>query len=190
MSCEKLIEESFVDYWCGELEVAQADALEEHLFECPGGALRAEKLAASASAVREARRVGGVPAVGLTRSALEQLSADAIPVRHYRIDNGETVPCQATADHFSVVHMHLAGPVDKRRVDLGIQSSAGFSIDYENVPINQLDGEVTLAWPGAMVRAQPTSVLTLKLTEVDGGDRRVLGEYKLSHAATEHSEIG
>ncbi len=190
MSCEKLREEAFVDYWCGELEVAEADALEEHLFECPGCALRAEKLAASASAVRDAMRVGGVPAVALTRSALEQLSADAVPVRHYRIGNGETVPCQATADHFSVVHLRLDRPVDKRRMDVGIQSSAGFSMQYENVPINQPDGEVTLAWPGAMVRAQPTSVLTLTLTEVDGGDRRVLGQYKLSHTATELSEIG
>lgn len=189
MSCEEITARSFVDYWCGDLEAGEAEALEEHLFECSQCAERSEKLATAASSVREATRVGGIPPVMLTRSALQQLAEDGLPVRHYTVKHGETVACQATRDHFSVVHLRIDTPVGNTRVDVGVETSLGGSIHYEDVPVNHLDGEVSLVWPGDMVRAQPTSILAVTLTEVDGADRRVLGEYKLSHTATEVSNL-
>ena len=188
MSCEQITERAFVDYWCGELEAGEAEVLEEHLFACADCAGRAEKLAVAASSVREATRVGGIPPLMLTRGALERLAEDGVPMRHYTVSHGETVPCQPTPDHFSVVHLRIDGPMAETRVDLGIETSTGLSIDHENVPVNHLDGEVTLAWPGDMVRAQPTSVLAVTLTTVEGADRRVLGEYALSHTATDLSK--
>jgi anti-sigma factor RsiW len=183
MSCEQITTRSFVDYWCGDLEMAAAEELEEHLFACAQCADRSEKLAAIAALVRDATRVGDVPPVLLTRSALQRLQEDGVPLRHYTIHRGETVPCQATPTHFSVVHLRLDRPTAKTRIDVGIETSLGMSIAHEDVAVNHLDREVSLAWPGEMVRAQPTSILTITLTEVDGAQRRVLGEYKLSHTA-------
>ena len=93
--------------------------------------------------------------------------------------------CQATADHFSLVHLRLDQPMAGKRIDLGIETALGEVIRCENVPINHLDGEISLAWSGDMVRAQPTGTLAIKLTEVEGSAERILGEYKLAHSAAE-----
>lgn len=184
MSCEQMSAEVFVEYWSGELETVAGEALEEHLFACEDCAQRAEKLAMTANLVRQATLVGGIAPLSLTRSALERLGQDGVPIRHYSIKRGETVACQATPDHFSVVHLQIDAPMSETRIDLEVETSLGERIESEAVSINRLDGEVTLAWPGEMVRAQPTGVLVLTLSEVDAGERRLLGEYRLAHSAS------
>jgi hypothetical protein len=185
MSCAKATTSVFVDYWCSDLDTTAADAFEEHLFVCDECAARAERLLATAKLVREGMALGEVASLILTRSAIERLQRDEVPVRHYTVGRGETVPCRATSDHFSVVHLRLDPPTPRTQVDLGIETARGEIIRCANVPINRLDGEISLAWPGDMVRAQPSGVLTITLTEVAGPEKRVLGEYKLAHSAAD-----
>ncbi|MBW2510202.1 MAG: hypothetical protein JRE81_16355, partial [Deltaproteobacteria bacterium] len=153
MSCAKTKTSVFVDYWCGDLDATAAEAFEEHLFACDDCAAQAERLLAAATLVRERTALGKVASLILTRSAMDRLQRDEVPIRHYRVGRGETVPCQATPDHFSVVHLRLDGPTPRTRVDLGVETARGEIIRCEDVPINHLDGEISLAWPGDMVRA-------------------------------------
>jgi len=185
MSCVKTDTSVFVDYWCGELDTTAAEAFEEHLFACDDCGTQAERLLATATLVREGTALGKVAPLILTRSAMERLQRDEVPVRHYRVGRGETVPCQATPDHFSLVHLSLDPPTPTTRVDLEIETARGEIIRGEQVPINHLDGEISLAWPGDLVRAQPSGVLTITLTEVAGSDKRLLGQYKLAHSAAD-----
>lgn len=185
MSCQQITAKSFVDYWCGDLATTDAEELEEHLFTCEDCARRAGELARTAMTLRDAMPRGEVASLTLTRSALDRLERDGVPVRHYTVRRGETVACQATPDHFSVVHLRLDTPPGTRRIDAAIETAQAETIHYEQVSINHADGEVSLAWPGEMVRAQPSGILSLTLSEVDGMERRVLGKYRLSHSAAE-----
>ena len=185
MSCPNLTTGVFVDYWCGDLDRTATEAFEEHLFACDQCTTQAERLVATAKRVREGTALGDVASLILTRSAIDRLRQDEVPVRHYTVREGETVPCQATPDHFSVVHLRLDGPTPRSRVDLGVETARGEIIRCEDVPINHLDGEISLAWPGDMVRAQPSGVLTITLTEVAGSEKRLLGQYKLAHSAAD-----
>jgi hypothetical protein len=185
MSCSGITTSSFVDYWCGDLDASACEALEEHLFACADCAARAEKLVETATVVKEGTALGRVASLALTRSAMERLEQDRVPVRHYTVRRGETVACQATADHFSLVHLRLDRATMGKRIDLAIETARGELIRCENVPINHLDAEISLAWSGDMVRAQPTGTLAITLTEVEGSAERILGEYKLAHSAAE-----
>jgi len=51
--------------------------------------------------LRDATPRGKVSALTLTRSVIERLEREGVPVRHDVVHPGETVACQATPDHFS-----------------------------------------------------------------------------------------
>jgi hypothetical protein len=172
---------ALADYWFGDLPEAEADAVEEHAFECDGCSARLQELAGLREGVRELVRTGRAPVV-IAPSFLGAASREGLRIREYAVGPGESVACTVTAEDDLVVSRLRADLRGVARVDLIAEPEGGGAQRAEDVPFDAATGEVILAQSMPMLRALPTSTFRIRLVAPDdAGAERVLGEYTFAH---------
>jgi len=175
-------DETLLAYWCRDLAAADAELVEEHLFACPECAGSLERLSTLASGVAALARSGRISGV-ISRALLNRLQRQGLNVRIYTLAPGEAVPCAAFPGDDLLVAALRADLTGVDAIVLTVDASAaGLAGGVSEAPVRAQDHEVRWATPGAVVRQMPSTRLHLTLSAA-GGDRRVLGEYVLDHAA-------
>lgn len=165
----------------GELQGAEALAVEDHVLGCDACATVLERLLDLGEHVAAAIRDGGALMLA-GRGLVERLARDRMVTRTYRIARGGQVACTVDAeDVYTAVHLAL-DTHGLRQIDLVYESpSAGFRI--ADVPFDPAGDEVVFVQPGEYLRTLSTERKTLRLVAVEDTGDRVLGEYVLNHAA-------
>lgn len=169
-----------VDYVFGDTTGEPAEALEEHLFECPRCAARLDLLDVMArsvsAAVREGALGGNVNAAFLAKARREGLT-----LRDYRIAEGTTVACSAGPEDLVVVRLAASFPeVEELRLDgtfHDLERDETAPLPARAVVVDRELGEVVLVFPGEVVRAYPRSRWTMRVH----GEREELGPFVMDH---------
>ena len=91
-----------VDYWAGDLSVADVDRIEEHVFTCAECARQLAEGAALARCIAAVVREGHFHSL-VTDALLNRLAMDGVRMRTYVLDPGDVVPCSVWADDDLVV---------------------------------------------------------------------------------------
>ena len=173
--------EKLAGYWLGELPLAEAEALEEHLFACERCAGRLEWLAALSDGVRAAVRRG---ALGMVVSApfVEAMKHAGLRLREYRLGPGESVRCTMAPEDDAVVSRVRAPLAGVTRLDILEDIDDGrLSLELRDVPFDAASGEVLFILPPASSAAPPAHVARVQLVAVDEAGRRTVGEYTFDH---------
>lgn len=178
----RISDDVLLDYWLGDVAIGDADALEQHVFECENCTARLERLASLQGAVAALARQGRVSGL-ISRALLNRLQRDGLHVRWYSLAPGETVPCAIFPEDDLVVTSLRADFSAVRRVSLSVVAPGAPSVwDPAEIEVSPSDTEVLLALSGAQGRALPSMRLELTLTAIDP-ERRFLGQYVLDHTA-------
>jgi hypothetical protein len=170
---------------CGDLDAADADAVEEHLLACDACSGLADRFAAIgrgiAGVVRDGQGRGTI-----TRATAEHLRELRLPIGEYRIPAGGSVQCRlAPGDVLNMVTLEVpaTGP---GRIDSVLLAADGREIERAiDIPLDRTAGTLTLIESRQVLRALPTARLTLRLLEVDADRTRTLSEYGFDHHATD-----
>jgi len=175
-----LADETLLDWWAGDLPLADRRRVEEHFFACDACSTRAGVLAALAGGVRDLVRRGRVPTV-VPPGVVERLRREGRTLREYRVRAGESVHC-TVAPHDDVLVARLEARVGPAtRVDLLIRIDDGEEHRTADVPIDPAADEVVFVAPIDEIRALPAHVQHLRLVAVEAGGERLLGEYTFDH---------
>lgn len=169
-----------LDYVVGETQGEQAEALEEHLFECPRCARRLGVLDAIGRSVTEAVRRGGVGG-SVNAAFLDKVRREGLTLRDYRIAEGTTVACSAGPEDLVVVRLAASFPqAEELRLDgtfHDLERDETAPLPARAVVVDRELGEVVLVFPGEVVRAYPRSRWTMHLH----GEREDLGPFVMDH---------
>lgn len=168
-------------YWLDELDEAQVEAIEEHLFHCDACGARLRELIQLGGAVRKALLKGEFATV-VTPSFIRRLQDAGAQLREYHVQPGGSVHCTvAPQDDFVVSHLR-ADLGDARQIDLVIDDGYGSQHRFRHVAFNAAAGEVTVIPPVAHVRKLGEVRQRMQLLAVDLSSERVLGEYEFNHS--------
>jgi len=188
-ACVKPIaDDTFLEWWAGELAPAPRRRLEEHLLACGECAARLRVAGAVADGVRELVRRGRVPTV-LTAGVLERLRREGRKVREYRVAPGEGVRCTVAPEDDVLVTRLALPPAGAARVDLVSRLDDGEEQRQRDLPLDPGASELILAVPIDVIRSLPASVLVLRLVGVRPEGERSLGEYTFRHTPWPGAEV-
>lgn len=142
-SCrDPIADERLVDYWAGELEREELDALEDHLFACAACSARSARVAAVTEAMR-----GMVPLL-LDGARLAELRARGLRVVEGTFRPGERKPVVFAAGVDLLVH-RLGGldlaRAERVRVVLRAEQSGEPLVDVPFATFERASGEVLVA---------------------------------------------
>jgi hypothetical protein len=172
-------------YWLGELETAQAERLEEHVFACAHCAGRLEWLAALSDGVRSAVRAGRV-GLFVSKQFVQALVQAGLRFREYHLELNGSVNCTIRADDDGVLS-HIRAPLaGAKRVDVVRRVNVGgeqLEDRVPDVPFDPAAGEVLFIPAAAALKAMPSHVLEVTLLAVDEAGERPIGEYTFRHTA-------
>ena len=175
-------DQTVVDYWSGDLQPQQCEAIEEHVFGCAACAARLEAVASIAAGVRSLVRQGRFSGI-ISRSTLNQLQRDGVRVRVYSLAPGDVVPCAVFPGDDLVVTSMRGDFTGVEAVTISATGSAPLSgVLLDDVPVSAAEGELLWATPGSLIRQMPTSRVTVTVTAGRADGRRI-GEYVLDHTA-------
>jgi hypothetical protein len=133
--------DTFVSYWCGDLDANESDELEAHVFSCATCTVLSERVAAVTEKMRSTE-----PAM-ITSARLAELRAAG-----RRIDDNYVAPGERKRVRFSeqemIIH-HLGGLdcTDVDRVGIVVRSHATGQVvtEYPTAPFDATTGEVLIA---------------------------------------------
>lgn len=173
--------ESLVRYWLADLDEPQSDWIEEHFLGCDACAAELQAIVRLERGVRACVERGVVNTV-VTESFVREMNERGLRVREYRVPRNGSIQCTIAPDDdvlISRLEVPLAGV---ERLDLEWHGDPGFAgRRLQDVPFDAESGGVLLAAPVALVRALPKATGKLQAIAVEGGQRRVLGEYTFNH---------
>jgi hypothetical protein len=171
---------SLVSYWLDELDAADEERVESHLFACDGCSSRLEEMASLARAIQEWARRGQLRG-SATRALLRRLENDTLHIRRYRLEPGDRIFCTVGAED-DFVTLELAADfsgVDRVDLIMHYVTQGGTETRMEDVPVD--DGRVIWAEPGEPLRQLAAIVIDVRLVAVDFDGERVLASYQLNH---------
>lgn len=187
MSCADPIGfEALVAYWLDELQSADAQTLEQHLFGCGQCAGRLEWIAALADGVRAVVRAG---ALGMVVSApfVEAMKRAGLRLREYQLEPGASVNCTIRSDEDAVVSRVRATLSGVERVDVLHRVTIGGveqpEVRVEDVPFDPATGEILLIPPAAALKAMPAHIVRTRLVAVREAGEAPIGDYTFMHSA-------
>lgn len=178
--------EHALDYLQGEMPEAEAESLEEHLFDCVDCGPSFEALAGLRDSVAEAVR-GAEVAGSVDGEFVERASQEGLEMCEYRITEGGTVSCKAGAEDFVVVRLAADfGDVHKLRLDCDFQDlerRISMPLPTRDVVVDRELGEILLLFPGDVVRSYPRSLWTLRLQgeRIADGEGAEIGPFVMDH---------
>lgn len=170
-----------VDYWFGEAQPGDEEAVEEHLFACTECSARLEELVGLGAGIRAALRSGALRAV-LPRDFVERLKSEGLRLREYRVPPGGSVNCTLTGEDDFVVSRLQAPLAGVERLDLEMVGPGGEAgATLEDIPFDAAAGEVLVLPSAAALKARTAFTERWRLVAVGAGGARPLGEYTFHH---------
>lgn len=168
-------------YWLGELDDAAQAQAEAHLFGCAQCAQRLHFLAETGAGVRALVRQGAL-AVAVTPAFLDELRAQGLRVREYRVVPGGGVNCTIAPQDDFVVSRLQASLERVARLDVELHVEGEPHERRNDIPFDPRSGEVLLLPSAARLRAiKVPTVHRLRLLAVEAGGERLIGEYQFNH---------
>jgi hypothetical protein len=170
-----------LDYWFGDLDPANTDRVDAHLFGCDACGAVVECIAALGLGTREAFATGRIGSV-VTPRFVEQLVTQGLRVRQYRVPCNGSVNCSTAPDDEVLVGRMQVALQGVQRLDVGADFDfGGDTVWLRDVPIDATSAEVVLLPALAAVRRLPTHVLRVQLLSVDAMSWGELGHYSFHH---------
>lgn len=167
-------------YWLGELDGAQENRLDEHLFACAACGERLRTVVELGAAIRGELLHGDFGFV-LPAAFIRRLKGAGLRVREYQLEPGGSVDCTVTAADDLVV-AHLRAPLrDVRRLDLLIHDSVAGSMRASDVAFDPTADGVTMVPSVAFLRTLEHAQQRVRLVVVEGVEERVLADYTFNH---------
>jgi hypothetical protein len=182
--CEEPLDlRTLVDYWFGDLSDAEAERVEEHLFQCDdcGGRLRA--LAELGDGVRRLAREGAVQMV-VAPSFLEAAARNGLRVREYVVPPGGRVDCTVTRQDDLLISRMRADFTGVSRLDVCARAEGHPEVWIRDVPVSPDASELMIAQAMPALRALSRTVVHYRLVAREGELERVLGDYAFDHTPT------
>ena len=177
-AAEHLTFGALIDYW---LDEHGESPVEGHLLACDACTARLAWLAGLAVEIREVVKRGEAMMI-LTPGMLEQLAAEGLRIREYRLGPGGSVNCTiAPADDLVVAHLEapLAGV---SRLDF-VASTDGVLGRMDDIPFDPATGEIVVAPRTRDLRALGRATQVARLVAVGPeGKTAVIGEYTFNHS--------
>jgi len=175
-----IVDDALLDWWAGELAPPERRRLEEHLLSCDVCSGRAQGLRAIADGVRELVREGSL-SIAVLPAIVERLHREGRKIREYRVAPGGAVQCTVGPEDDVVLARLVADLHDVSRLDLVFRVDEGAEQRLTDLPFDDAAGEVMLAPPADVLRAQPAHVERFRLLAVGPQGDRLLGEYTFDH---------
>lgn len=173
-----------VEYWAGDVDLEQAERIEERIFECAECGEHLADIEAISGGISEVVRSGRFHSV-LTESLLNRLSRDGMRIRTYTLERGAIIPCAVWADDDLVVSRLRADFTGVEHVTVTLQLESGAELScVPDIPIAPGQTELLDAVSAHRLRQLPPTRLRLVVTGTRAGKEQVLGEYGLEHAGT------
>jgi anti-sigma factor RsiW len=189
--CPALAE--MVDYLAGDLEADQELPLEEHLFGCDACTSRMERLHRIGVGIREVveqAQAGGT----VNRGFVDRMLEAGLTVREYRLEPGQTVPCQAGPEDFVLVRLAAT---------FGDMADASMEVVFHDLEADKLAppftqpvvvdrdiGEILLIYPGEEIRRKPRSIWQMRVHGTLAGQQAEIGPFVLDHTPQGAPPIG
>lgn len=173
---DPLTAERLIEYLLGELEAADEERVEGHIFACPRCATAAERLAGLAAAIRRT-----IPPI-LTRSRFEALDGAGMVSQLNVMAPGDVAEVIYPPSG-KVLVLRLAGADlgHARRIDVEIGTPEGATIvRLDDVPFDASRGELLVACQRHFAESFPPDVV-FGLEVVSGDERRRVAEYTVLH---------
>lgn len=171
-----------LDYWFGDLDAAQTDGVDAHLFGCDACGAVVDGIAALAQGTREAFMAGRMAAIAGPRF-VERLAAQGLRLREYRVPCNGSVNCSAAPQDEVLVGRLQAALQGVRRLDLAADFSfGGDTLWLRDVPFDATANEVVLLPALDSVRRLPAHVMRVRLLSVEAAGPRELGHYSFHHS--------
>jgi hypothetical protein len=170
-----------LDYWFGDMDPAEIDRVDTHLFGCDACGAVVDRIAALGHATRAAFAAGCVAAVVSPRF-VEQLMAQGLKVREHWVPCNGSVNCSAAPDDEVLVGRLQVALQDVQRLDLAADFDFhGETVWLHDVPFDAASAEVVLLPALATVRQLPAHVMRVRLLAVQATGTRELGHYSFHH---------
>jgi hypothetical protein len=178
-----LAPEVLADYWLAELETAEEERVEEHLFACEDCSRELQDFVRWVEAIRAITRKGSLRVV-VSEPFLERLRSDGLSIRQYEVSPGNSVACTITDKDDLVISRLAADLSGAQRVDISQCDDEGRELGrVRDIPL--IGGkEVVLSQSTDMLRALGKEIVRLRLIAVDEARERILGEYTFNHSPT------
>jgi hypothetical protein len=170
-----------LDYWLHEVELAQAESIEEHLFSCADCATRLEAVRDLGDAIVTLVRRGGLSS-SATTALINRMARDRLNIRAYTLEPGDIVACTvAPQDDFLLGSFVLPEP-GHASVDMVVLDGGGHEFQrMRDVPVDARTGRVM-----TFIAARPIqdeSSMTWQYVLLTAGGEREIGRYTLQHTA-------
>lgn len=174
MSC--IAFEQLVDYFAGDLDEASEGELEAHLFSCAACTSAAEAVHALGCDI--ARQIPPV----ITAAHLSRLRDAGSSIRETPVAPGADVHVYFTPDLDLMIHTLHADFRGVHRVDMEVFVPGAEPIQtFEAVPFDAAAGAVHVACQRHYKDMGYPDDMRFRLLTLEGGMRRVLGEYNIRH---------
>ena len=133
--------DSLVAYWAGDLDAAESDALEAHVFGCATCTALSERIAAVTEKIRVLE-----PAT-ITSARLAELRAQGRRIQDNFVAPGERNRVVFSEQEFIVHHLGGLELEGVERVGMVVRSEASkqIIIEYPSVPFDTKTGEILIA---------------------------------------------
>jgi hypothetical protein len=151
---------TLVDYWAGDLDGGETDAVDEHLFGCAACTATSARVAAVTEAVREA-----LPPV-ISQASVDRLRASGVRVRENAFQPGGRDEVHFTPDTDLLIHRLEGLPLgDAARVDFQITSESSGEVitALDAVPFDAATGTVLVACQRHYVTLPHDTVMTVSI---------------------------
>lgn len=165
----------------GDLDDAEAEAVEEHVLSCSACAQLLERVLSLGDGIRTLVRSSALH-VSLTPSLVAELEKAGLITRVYRIPAGGSVDCTVTREDRFVAAFLEADLRGVERVDLVMEVPSGV-LRYDDVTFDVERGVVAWVSSGDFVRSLPTMKHSARVYAVEDGRERELGRYTFNHTA-------
>ena len=171
---------ALVALWAGELEEAEAAAVDEHLFGCDACASTTERLAKVVGALRDK-----LPFV-ISHAHRDRLAAAGTRIAVTEVEptrDPSSRPRARFTPDVDLLVFALHGDVSKAdRVDVEIASPTGEPrYMLEDVPFDRKSGEVLIACQRHYEGMFPAGDPIFSVHAVEAGEHRAVGEYVVTH---------
>jgi hypothetical protein len=179
-ACTALQTQELTEYWLGELEEADEQRVDEHLFACAACSSRLSALVDLGAAIRRTF-VEGWLNLALPEPFLRTIKDAGFQVREYDLPAGGSVNCTVTpADDFVVAH--LRAPLHGvKRLDVLIDDATSGKHRANDVAFDPSADTLVTVTSTAYLKTLQHSQQRVRLVAVDGVEERVLADYTFNH---------
>ena len=155
------------DYWLAKLEIAEEEAVEEHLLACDSCGAQLREVIALVEGVRELAREGSLRMV-VSDALLKRAVGEGLRVRQYEVPIGGGVECTVTAEDDILIARLAADLTGAKRVDLRMYDERGVEqFRLPDIPIHSSTRSVIYQESITLMKAAPTSKMIARLIARD-----------------------